>query len=88
MLKLVEVQGNDKPLRGLLWCSSTIEGNSKQGSFVDRDVNATMNILRCAIEDQRPEILDRSKQRTRLPKQVVGKTIINSKPKPKGELRP
>jgi transposase len=83
MLKLVEVQGNDKPLRGLLWCCSTIEGNSNQGAFVDRDINAAMNILRCAIE-----ILDRSKQRTRLPKQVVGKTIINSKPKPKGELRP
>jgi len=57
----VEVQGNDKPLRSLLWCSS-IEGNSKQGAFVDRDVNAAMNILMCVIEDQRPEILDRSNQ--------------------------
>lgn len=89
LLQLVKIQGNNKPLRGLLWCSSTIEENSKQGAFVDRDVNAAMNILlghcvamhgsiaakRCAKEDQRPEILDRSKQTTRLPKQKVGKVL-------------
>lgn len=78
LLKQVKVEGADKPLRGLLWCDSTIEGNSKQGAFVNRDLNAAMNILICAKSVTRPAILDRKKAKTRLPKQKIGK-ILNNK---------
>lgn len=39
-------------LRGLLWCSST--NNNK---FVNRDLNAAINILRCATSSERPTSL-------------------------------
>jgi hypothetical protein len=61
--KLVQV-------RGLLWCRSTIQS---QGKFVDRDLNAAINILRCATLP-RPMILKRSLARTKLA-QPVGKKI-------------
>ena len=61
LLKLVEVRG--KPLRGLLWCDSAIRKseNSKQGAFINRDVNAAMNILICARQE--PQMLDRRRNK-------------------------
>ena len=75
LLKLV--QANGKSLRGLLWCDSTIQksSNSKQGTFINRDVNAAMNILVCAKEDSRPSVLDRKKSKGCLPKQTIGKVL-------------
>lgn len=70
LLDLVQVEGADKPLRGLLWCSST--RNAKQGFFVNRDVNAAWNILKAA--SNRLGIFDR-KETKRLPKQKVVKII-------------
>jgi hypothetical protein len=67
LLHLVKVKGAEHPLRGLLWCCSTI--SEKQGFFVNRDVNAAWNILKNALE--RPEIFQRSKDSRRLPKQQI-----------------
>lgn len=50
-------------VRGLLWCCSTIKGESK---FVNRDVNAAINILRCAVLPKRPDILVRRNATSRL----------------------
>ena len=74
LLKLVKVEGDDKPLRGLLWCDSTSQ-KTKQGTFVNRDVNAALNILRCATQPQRPRILNRSLAKEALPKQQVAKVL-------------
>jgi len=43
-------------VRGLLWCGSTKETNK----FVNRDLNAAVNILRCAKLPKRPEMLNRA----------------------------
>jgi hypothetical protein len=58
------------PIRGLLWCSST---NEFKGKFVDRDLNAAINILRCVMLP-RPRILDR-KYTTGKIVQRIGKII-------------
>ena len=52
--------GKLEDVRGLLWCS-TIE---KVNKFVDRDVNAAINILSCGfiLDEARPEILTRRSQ--------------------------
>ena len=50
------VDGKLVDVRGLLWCSSTKETNK----FVNRDLNAAINILRCAKLPQRPDMLNRS----------------------------
>jgi hypothetical protein len=70
LLQLVKVQDAEQPLRGLLWCCST--NNVKQGFFVNRDVNAALNILKNATN--RLEIFKR-KPTKRLPKQTVVKVI-------------
>jgi hypothetical protein len=54
-------------VRGLLWCGST----SNNGKFVNRDVNAALNIRNCAVQPQRPVWLDRAKNPTRLPPQRI-----------------
>lgn len=82
LLQLVKVRGEQNALRGLLWCSSTIDKESKQGAFVNRDVNAALNIYKIAKEVSRPEILDRSKATKRLPKQQLGKVFKNNRMKP------
>lgn len=65
---------NDKgklvQVRGLLWCRSTIES---KGKFIDRDLNAAINILRC-VTMPRPTILKRSLVKSKLT-QSVGKII-------------
>jgi hypothetical protein len=77
LLQTVKVYKKDKtPLRGLLWCDSTSK-DSEQGAFVNRDVNAAMNILRCVTLPQRPAILNRKLATAKLPKQQVGKVLRN-----------
>lgn len=51
----VNSKGKQVTVRGLLWCGST---NSKN-KFVDRDLNAAINIRRCALLPQRPLIMRR-----------------------------
>ena len=63
----------DEPLRGLVWCGST--RNDKQGSLVKRDVNAALNILKCAKSETRPIIFDRQQAKERLPDWMVGKVL-------------
>jgi transposase len=53
-------------VRGLLWCSSTKETNK----FVNRDLNAAINILNCAKLPQRPKMLDRKFAKTKLTQKV------------------
>ena len=60
-------------VRGLLWCSST--NNSKVGKFVNRDLNAAINIRRCAILPKRPIALDRAKSNEKLSIQRITKLI-------------
>jgi hypothetical protein len=59
-------------VRGLLWCRST----KKESKFINRDLNAAMNILHCHTLPTRPKMLCRTPGMTRL-QDVVGK-IINS----------
>jgi hypothetical protein len=53
ILQKVRKRGSPYPLRGLLWCTTS-------ESFVSRDFNAAMNILRCAQQEDRPSALKRS----------------------------
>lgn len=46
-------------LRGLYWCSSTTA--EKQGKFINRDVNAALNIRECGMASERPNALKRAK---------------------------
>jgi hypothetical protein len=62
-------KGSLEAVRGLLWCSSTIQNNNK---FVNRDLNAAINIRRCAILPKRPSILTRG---SIMEKQKVGRII-------------
>lgn len=66
-----QLKGADRSLRGLLWCDSTENEESK---FVNRDVNAAKNIYRCGMLQQRPLILSRSPRNSKLP-EIVGRTI-------------
>jgi hypothetical protein len=59
-------------VRGLLWCRSPDSTNQHKGKFVDRDVNAALNMQRCIIN--RPLILRRVKG-NKLIKQKVGKIL-------------
>ena len=70
LLDRVMIKGKSTPERDLLWCGST--ENTTQGFITDRDVNADLNILRCATEDERPAILNRKKAKERLPDWKVG----------------
>ena len=56
ILKEVRLQQVQRTVRGLLWCDSTINTRSK---FVNRDLNAAINIRRCAVLPQRPPELSR-----------------------------
>ena len=64
-------EGNLVQVRGLLWCGSTIKGKSK---FIDRDLNAAINILRCATLSKRPKIFQRSLAKEKI-HQKIGKII-------------
>jgi hypothetical protein len=69
ILQKVCRKGTNIAVRGLLWCSSTIESK-----FVNRDKNAALNILRCADLLNRPLALTRVPN---LPKinDTIGKRI-------------
>lgn len=60
-----------RTVRGLLWCGST----SDNGKFVNRDKNAAINILNCAISPSRPLWLTRISGQSPLPKQKIVKLI-------------
>jgi hypothetical protein len=64
--------GRPVPVRGLLWCNST---NEYERKFVNRDLNAAINILRCATLPVRPAALDRARVVGKLTK-VFGRSII------------
>ncbi len=71
ILKKVKTQKN-KTVRGLLWYSSTIKGENK---FVNRDLNAALNILNCLVNPSRPTMLCRKEENERIV-QRFGKTIF------------
>ena len=56
VLQKVQVKGEPKCLRGLLWC----QPDSK---FVSRDKNAALNILRCGLLNRRPSALLRTRSK-------------------------
>jgi hypothetical protein len=70
LLQSVKRRDTDEWLRGLLWCSST--NNTK---FVNRDLNAAINIRRCVTNPVRPLELRRVEGQPRLPNYVLGKII-------------
>ena len=69
ILQYIKRRDTNTTLRGLLWCNSP--NNNK---FVNRDLNAALNIRRCAINPIRPAILQRLPTNAPLPR-IVGKTI-------------
>lgn len=62
-------------IRGLYWCDSTI-AFTKRGKFVNRDVNAALNILECGLALERPEALRRKDTKTEI---KLGVAIRNNK---------
>lgn len=72
ILQMVKRKDKNKVIRGLLWYSSTIESKNK---FVNRDLNAALNILSCLVKAKRPEMLSRKKENTKI-FQEVGKVIL------------
>jgi hypothetical protein len=67
ILQKVIRKDKNKEVRGLLWCCSTIE---KENKFIDRDLNAAINILDCFVYPERPKILCRSKDKKKLESKV------------------
>lgn len=63
-------KGKVVKVRGLLWCCST-----KCNEFVNRDLNAAINILRCGVLPQRPTFLDRKASKGKLPNMVIRKIL-------------
>ena len=57
-----------KAVRGLLWCSST---NQTTGKFINRDLNAAINIRRCLVLPQRPPELCRREGLAALEKRIT-----------------
>ncbi len=54
VLQSVERRNTGRKVRGLLWWHSTIPNQSK---FVDRDLNAALNIRDCFLCEERPGLL-------------------------------
>ena len=71
VLKKVISKKTGNQVRGLLWCCSTIKGKSK---FINRDLNAALNILDCLVSSKRPIGLCRSKTNKAL-KTEIGKIV-------------
>ncbi len=57
-------------VRGLSWCRST----NTEDKFVNRDLNAAINILRCATLPKRPESLTRTIDKVKYV-QPIGKIL-------------
>jgi hypothetical protein len=66
ILEEVRTKAN-KTVRGLLWYSSTIKGSNK---FVNRDLNASINILNCFVNPTRPTMLCRSDKNEKIVQRV------------------
>jgi hypothetical protein len=66
ILKSVANCKTNERVRGLLWCDST-----KFNKFVNRDLNAAINIRRCIANPERPLSLTRIKGQPRL-QNIVG----------------
>ena len=71
MLQSVVSKKTGKKVRGLLWCYST---NDKECKFINRDLNAAINILHCFVLPERPPMLCRGNPA--LPEMKVGIKII------------
>jgi hypothetical protein len=71
VLQLVKSAKTNRSIRGLLWCNST---NNNECKFVDRDVNAAMNIRKTFMSVTRPVILSRSRTNV-VTEQTIGKII-------------
>jgi predicted transglutaminase-like cysteine proteinase len=72
ILETVKREDTNRVIRCLLWYSSTIGSVNK---FVNRDLNAAINILNCLVNKKRPKMLCRSKEKTKIV-QKVGKLIL------------
>ena len=70
VLKAVRSRATGAAVRGLLWYDSTISNK-----FVDRDLNAALNIRRCAVLPRRPRELCRVEGQAPLGCLQFGKTI-------------
>ncbi len=68
LLEVKEEKQVTKNVRGLLWCGLDPVSTIEKGKFVNRDLNAAINIYRCAVSLDRPEALDRTLQKVSLPK--------------------
>jgi hypothetical protein len=71
VLKEVQIYKSNKKVRGLLWYGSTTCSVNK---FVNRDLNASINILNCFLNPVRPKMLTRSEGNEKI-KVEVGKKI-------------
>ena len=75
VLKAVQRRDTGATVRGLLWCDSSTKDQSK---FVNRDLNAALNIRDCFMARSRPAMLSRSADNNNMKRvQVVTGRIIN-----------
>ena len=63
------VMSKGKQVRGLLWCRSSESTSQNKGKFVDRDLNAALNIRRCVV-NCRPLVLQRRAENKPLNQQI------------------
>jgi len=75
LVKKESVDGQLTVVRGLLWCRSTIIEKSK---YVNRDLNAAINILHCATLPTRPLALQMSPGLKKI-HQRLGRIILSPK---------
>ena len=71
LLQLVRQKETGRQVRGLLWCGST---NSNGGKFINRDLNAALNIRLCLLSATRPEPLRYDPNRGPY-RQTVGRVV-------------
>ena len=76
VLNGVQRRDTGATVRGLLWCSSTVQSDGKH--FLKRDLNAAINIRRCLVSSVRPKELTRVQGSTSTPlKKAIGKVIAH-----------
>ena len=69
-MKLVKSIKSSRPVHGLRWCCSP-----NCCKFVERDMNAAINILKCGTTDVRPDIFKRKGNITLSRTPLIGRTI-------------
>ena len=74
VLQTVAMKGSGAKVRGLLWYNSTRQHISK---YINRDLNAALNILDCFLLPQRPTAMDRSMT----PQALRGRYVVGSEKK-------